>query len=202
MDGSWFWPFVTTKLYIEQTGDIDILLEEMEYFKDLQVHRGEKRDSDWKIEKDSILLTKQGEIYKGSILEHILIQNLTSFYDVGEHNHIRLRGADWNDALDMAVERGESVAFTAAYASNLEEIANIVLLLAKKTGLSKVYVAKEIEVLLSLEADDYDDIEKKKEVLNKYCNLCNSYVSGDKIALIAMNYLLIYIVKVNGLKSI
>ena len=178
-----FWPFVTTKLYIEQTGDIDILLEEMEYFKDLQVHRGEKRDSDWKIEKDSILLTKQGEIYKGSILEHILIQNLTSFYDVGEHNHIRLRGADWNDALDMAVERGESVAFTAAYASNLEEIANIVLLLAKKTGLSKVYVAKEIEVLLSLEADDYDDIEKKKEVLNKYCNLCNSYVSGDKIAL-------------------
>ena len=49
------------------------------------------------------------------VLEHLLLQNLTAFYEVGEHGHIRLRGADWNDALDMAGERGESVAFTNAY---------------------------------------------------------------------------------------
>ena len=36
---------------------------------------------------------------------------------------MRLHGADWNDALDMAWERGESVAFTCAYAGNLKEIA-------------------------------------------------------------------------------
>ena len=112
-----------------------------------------------------------------------MIQNLTSFYDVGEHNHIRLRGADWNDALDMAEERGESVAFTAAYASNLEEIADMVTLLAKEIGLVKVDIAKEIELLLSLKPSDYDDIEKKKEVRNEFCRLCNTYVSGEKIGL-------------------
>lgn len=178
-----FWPFITTKLYIEQTGDVELLLEEKEYFKDPQVHRGEKKDPEWSIEKANMHLTQEGEIYKGSVLEHILLQNLTSFYDVGEHNHIRLRGADWNDALDMAEKRGESVAFTAAYASNLEEIGDMLLLLAKKTGKSKVYLAKEIEVLLSLKPNYYDDINKKKEVLNKFCNLCYSNVSGEKIGI-------------------
>ena len=58
-------------------------------------------------------MTEDALPYEGTVLEHLLIQHLTSFYDVGEHNHIRLRGADWNDGLDMAEERGESVAFTA-----------------------------------------------------------------------------------------
>ena len=44
---------------------------------------------------------------QGTVLEHLLIQHLTAFYDVGEHNHMKLRGADWNDGLDMADERGE-----------------------------------------------------------------------------------------------
>ena len=34
---------------------------------------------------------------------------------------MRLHGADWNDALDMAWEKGESVAFTCAYAGNLQK---------------------------------------------------------------------------------
>lgn len=50
-------------------------------------------------------------------------RNLCAFYDVGAHNEMRLHGADWNDALDMAWENGESVAFTSAYAGNLKEIA-------------------------------------------------------------------------------
>ena len=31
-----FWPFVTTKFYIDQTGDLEILFEKVPYFKDLQ----------------------------------------------------------------------------------------------------------------------------------------------------------------------
>ena len=42
---------------------------------------------------------------------------------MGEHNLYRLRGADWNDALDMAADRVESVAFTCAYAGNLRTLA-------------------------------------------------------------------------------
>ena len=34
-----FWPFGTTKLYIDQTGDMDILFEKVPYFKDLQVRK-------------------------------------------------------------------------------------------------------------------------------------------------------------------
>ena len=59
------------------------------------------------------------------VLEHILIQQLAAFYDVGVHNIYRLRGADWNDALDMAAENGESFAFTCAYAGNLHTLASI-----------------------------------------------------------------------------
>lgn len=175
------WPFITTRLYIEQTGDIELLLEEREYFRDPQINRGEKKDQNWSTEDGNLLLTDKGEVYKGSILEHILVQNLTSFYDVGEHNHIRLRGADWNDALDMASQRGESVAFTAAYASNLEEIAYMIKLLAQKTGRNNIYLAGELAVLLNLEPKYYDDISKKREVLDEYCNLCKAYVSGVKI---------------------
>lgn len=176
------WPLITTKLYIEQTGDIEILLEEKEYFKDAQIYRGEKRDLNWTPEQGNYLLTTEGKLYKGSILEHILLQNLTSFYDVGEHNHIRLRGADWNDALDMAAERGECVAFTALYASNLNDLAGLIKILSEKTGIKTIYIAKEIEGLLNLEVKFYDDIHKKKGVLASFHHLCQSNISGEKVA--------------------
>ena len=112
------WPLMTTALYIDQTGDLSILLKENTYFKDKQVCRGNETDSFYKEGEQPVLRNAQGQEYFGSILEHLLVQNLTSFYEVGEHNHMRLRGADWNDAMDMAKERGESVAFTAAYAGN------------------------------------------------------------------------------------
>lgn len=79
-------------------------------------------------------MVKVNTIIRGSILEHLLIQQLTAFYEVGEHNICRLRGADWNDALDMAPERGESVAFTCAYAGNLRELAELIRALADTAG--------------------------------------------------------------------
>ena len=42
-----FWPFVTTKLYMNQTGDVEILKEKVSYFKDPQVCRGNKKDAEW-----------------------------------------------------------------------------------------------------------------------------------------------------------
>ena len=175
------WPFITTCLYIEQTGDMELLLEDKEYFRDGQINRGEEMNPKWTREDGNLLMTQEGNVYKGSILEHILVQNLTSFYDVGEHNHIRLRGADWNDALDMAAERGESVAFTAAYASNLEEIAGLIKRLVNETGISKLYIAKEIRVLLNLRPKYYDNINEKRETLYEFCNLCKDHISGKKI---------------------
>lgn len=173
------WPFLTTNLYIQQTGDIEILLEESGYFKDPQICRGEERDTKWRPEEGAGQKDIKGELYKGSILEHLLIQHLTAFYDVGEHNHIRLRGADWNDALDLARERGESVAFTTMYAKNMEQIAALLSELKRK-GMQYVQLSEELCGLLECESSVYDSVSKKQKVLYQYCRLCSHQVSGKK----------------------
>lgn len=173
------WPFLTTDLYIQQSGDLDILLKKNNYFKDPQAARGEEKDLLWKPEDGNRLKTPDGAEYQGTILEHMLIEHLAAFYDVGEHNHIRLRGADWNDALDMAKDRGESVAFTAVYGSNLEQMAELVLQLDQK-GIGKLSFFKEIELLLADNTVLYDDIAGKNELLKKYCDTCRHTVSGEQ----------------------
>ena len=84
-----FWPFGTTKLYIDQTGDMDILFEKVPYFKDLQSGRGTTHDEEWNTAYGKQQKVESGDIYFGTILEHILLQNLTAFYDVGEHNEMK-----------------------------------------------------------------------------------------------------------------
>lgn len=123
--------------------------------------------------------TGDGKTYAGSILEHLLIQHLCAFYDVGEHNHIRIRGADWNDALDMASDRGESVAFTAMYAENMRQLAK--LLSAMETqGRTGITLAEEICMLLDTETSVFDSVEGKKAVLSSYCGACRHLISGRK----------------------
>ena len=173
------WPFITTMLYINQTGDYEILLEEKTYFKDAVIHRGADWDGLWH-EDGKELHTHANEVYKGTILEHILIQNLTAFYDVGEHGHMRLLGGDWNDALDMAKENGESVAFSAAYAGNLEKLSHLLMHLYKEKGIETLEFSTELIELIGKDKTIYDSIEKKKEVLRVYCNSCGSYISGNK----------------------
>ena len=173
------WPQITTKLYIDQTGDVGILNREVPYFKDRQVMRGEEFDPQWNEEEGPLQRTDSGEVYRGSILEHLLIQQLTAFYDVGEHNICRLRGADWNDALDMAEERGESVAFTCAYAGNLRGLAGLIRLLERETSGGMVELMEELTVLLSLPA--YDSGAQKREVLSRYAAQCRHTVSGKRV---------------------
>ncbi|MFO7853863.1 MAG: hypothetical protein R6V44_01285, partial [Paracoccaceae bacterium] len=74
---------------------------------------------------DTHLRTEQGTVYKGTLLEHLLVQNLVASLNVGSHNNLRLEDADWNDGLDMAKENGESVAFTAFYGKNLIDMAEL-----------------------------------------------------------------------------
>ena len=177
-----FWPFVTTKLYMDQTGDMDVLFEKIPYFKDLQSMRGTSHDTLWNSEYGKHQKTESGSIYYGTILEHILLQNLCAFYDVGEHNQMRLHGADWNDALDMAWENGESVAFTCAYAGNLNDIAKSLKTL-KETGITTIELAKELEILLTSDSALYENAEKKRELLHNYTELCAHNISGETISI-------------------
>ena len=173
------WPFITTVLYINQTGDYELLFESNSYFKDSLTHRGEKHDALFDgYEKE--VKTYNNIVYKGSILEHILIQNLTAYFDVGEHGHMKLLGADWNDALDMAKEHGESVAFSAAYAGNLENLSELLRWLYEEKNIKNIELAVEVTILLNQGEEDYSSDIRKNEILSEYCNACCSYISGKK----------------------
>lgn len=177
------WPYITTKLYLDLTGDLEFLLETQEYFKDRQCFRSKAVDYQWKEDYGSKQKDNSGQVYEGSILEHILIQHLTAFYNVGEHNNIKLEGADWNDAFDMAEEKGESVAFTALYGSNLMDLSELLLKLGNKLHLQYIEIAKEMLNLIDTfnSPIDYNSAEEKNKLLINYLQLCTHNVSGEKI---------------------
>ncbi len=86
------WPLLTTQLYLDYSGDLAFLLQEQVYFKDSRIHRAQAVDRPGIPEDGTELQTSTGKIYRGSILEHLLVQHLTAFFHVGEHNIIRLEG--------------------------------------------------------------------------------------------------------------
>ena len=161
------WPLITTDLYINETGDLNILFQEAPYFCDQHIWRSSKINPGWKA---------GGKIYQGSVYEHLLLQNLVQFFNVGPHNHIRLEGADWNDGLDMAREFGESVAFSALYARNLGKLAELLL----KTGRRNISLAKEINILLK--HFDYDNKKEKHKILAQYFARTEGCISGKRIS--------------------
>jgi cellobiose phosphorylase len=177
------WPLLTTQLYLDATGDMDFLLQDQVYFKDQFINRAQSLDLAWKPEDGTRLKTADGDIYHGSILEHLLIQHLTAFFNVGEHNIIRLEGADWNDGMDMARQRGESVAFTALYAGNLRTLSELALALTTR-GLTEIDVVAELLMLLDTLSDpvDYNAINAKQARLAAYFATVQPAISGAKVA--------------------
>ena len=179
------WPLYTTLLYVDQTGDFDFLLQEREYFRDPQLYRCRQRDPGWNEEYGYSLRTRAHKIYRGTIFEHMLVQNLTAFFNVGEHNVCRLEGADWNDGLDMASHRGESVAFSAFYAWNLERLAQTVESLAAQ-GHTHLDLARELVMLLDRLPGSrrvkYSSVEAKQDRLQAYLSVVAKDVSGHKMA--------------------
>ncbi len=177
------WPLLTTQLYLDSSGDLAFLLEEQVYFKDSWIHRTQAVDDAWEPKDGIQLRTATGQIYRGSLLEHLLVQHLTSFFHVGEHNIIRLEGADWNDGLDMARERGESVALTALYASNLRALSELVLALGR-LGVTEVHLFSELMPLLDTIHTplDYDSAAAKQSRLADYFAATQSTIQGEQMA--------------------
>ncbi|MBU3805884.1 MAG: cellobiose phosphorylase [Candidatus Fournierella pullistercoris] len=165
-----FWPFLTTQFYLHQTGDLPFLLETAPYFRDGQILRGSQRDETWNPQLGHWHTTNQGQTYQGSLLEHLLIQNLTAFYDVGDHGHLRLHSADWNDAVDMAWEKGESVAFTSAYAGNLSQLADLLEKVEETLDCHELELATPLCQLLGNQSA-YDQIQEKRNILSGYQTL-------------------------------
>jgi len=176
------WPYFTIKLYIDQTGDIDILLEEISYWKDYQIQRAKATDHNWNPELGNCQKTDTGEIYKGNLLEHMLIQHLTCFHNVGDHNNIKLEDADWNDQLDMAPQKGESVPFSAFYGWNLLSMSQMLLKYRELTNSDSILLSKELLILTGLNGRiDNNSVTEKRERLISYFNAVDYSFSGEKI---------------------
>lgn len=174
------WPYLTLKEYIHRSNDIDILIKETEYFSDHQFMRGKKIDrtktnSKWQLK------TKNNKIYKGTILEHVLIQTLVQFFNVGDHNITKLENADWNDGLDMAANNGESVAFSCMYADNLSDIC--ILLKELKKKVKDVELLKELLLLIDTDKvkTKYTSAKLKQKRLNNFLEKTYPSISGKKV---------------------
>ncbi len=175
------WPLLTTRLYLDQSGDLDFLLREQTYFKDQHIRRTQGIDEAWQPEQGTLLRTASGEVHRGTVLEHLLVQHLTPFFNVGEHNNIRLEGADWNDGMDMAPQRGESVAFTALYASNLRALSQCVSELEAR-GVTQAALASELLPLFDTlnEPVNYESVGDKHARLQEYFASVQHTVSGNQ----------------------
>lgn len=152
-----FWPLLTTALYLDETGDDAFLLERQSYFRDTLPCRGEGERREQPAPERA-----------GTVLEHLLLQMTAAFFDVGEHGHMRLRGADWNDGLDMAAQRGESVAFTAAYAYGFELLAVLTERLAAR-GTDTLAVSAPLTELLHFPEAGYGSPQEMHSALSRYC---------------------------------
>lgn len=177
------WPLLTVRLYLDQTGDFAFLLRPQGYFKDHVSHRCQQVDGEWQPQQGTVLRTAAGDPYQGTVLEHLLVQHLTAFFNAGlAGNTILLEGADWNDGLDMAHHRGESVAFSALYAGNLQQLAELVLALEQQ-GAAPLELAAELLPLLDTlnSAVDYASPPAKRERLAAYFDTVGHTVTGDKV---------------------
>lgn len=178
------WPFLTTRLYVDQSGDLAFLLKEQTYFKDQHSHRAQAVDKAWRPDQGTQQRTSSGTVHTGTVLEHLLVQHLTAFFNAGAHGNLRLENADWNDALDMAAGHGESVAFSALYAGNLLELSQLVHALGN-LGVREVELAVEVTRLLDTlgRRVDYASPAARQQRLQEYCDACEHTVSGVKVAI-------------------
>ncbi len=178
------WPWLTLELYLHQTGDVGFLLRKQSYFKDALIFRAKQVDAEWQISQGTRQLSQDHQAYQGSILEHVLVPHLVAFFNVGEHHICRLEDADWNDGLDMAHERGESVAFTAMYAGNLKRIADLLEQLASQKKLEHCTLFEELTQLLDRAtgvALDYDQLVQKQNRLQDYFKSVRHQLTGKTI---------------------
>lgn len=155
------WPLLTVKMYIDETGNTDILLKQQTYFEDQFTHYT-KRSIDY---EGSNTLTFNDNVYYGTVLEHLILQNIVGYFNTGKKGFTRLEDADWNDGLDMANKEGETVAFTMFYLNNLRVIVDIL----NNIESNEVQLYESLMNLINEEInlDKYFDLVSVKKGLNK-----------------------------------
>jgi len=119
------WLTVTVADYIKETGDLNILNEQVAYLKDKWI-KGWDIDLSW----------NKGSIADGTgtLFEHLEKNLAFTFNDVGPHGIPRIGHADWNDALDAAgiKGKGETVWLAMALVRSLKILAELAKLIGEE----------------------------------------------------------------------
>ncbi len=179
------WPMFVVYFYIQQTGDYNLLMTPSAYYKDHVFRRSKDCDIDYdKNSYGSRLLDLNGKVYEGSILEHLMMQNICSFFNVGINNNILLEAADWNDTYDNAREKGESVCFHNFFAGNIVKIQHV-LEHFKTSSIKEIELLQETLVLFDSLAEqkqvNYLSPQEKQARLQQYHDTIRHKVSGKKV---------------------
>ena len=84
----------------------------------------------------------------------------------------------------MAYDKGETVAFTAFYAGNLMEAGKLLKVIKKKKALRQIELSSEMCMLLDTfhEPVDYNSVEEKNALLQRYFEACRHNISGEKVS--------------------
>lgn len=173
------WGFVTVDWYAQRTGDASVFLAEQTYFSDKFTHYTHRSSPVLKENGDTVQRGRDNRPYKGSILEHLIVEHVVPFFNVGDHGNVRLEDADWNDGLDMAKEQGETVAFTALYAGNLRKLASWVRRLEAFEGVKDFSLFSELAILL--EQAQLVDPKERRKVRDRYFDAVAAF-TGETVA--------------------
>ena len=186
VNGLWcdhpYWTAQTVMILANFLGNKNFLFRDgIGYFKDCYQNRGESKVDNWKKGYIENQKTINGKKYTGTIIEHILVQLETMFYDVGDNNLLKQKRADWNDAVDQV--KGENVTFSFALAQNCNEIADLLEKTANELNITEIEVFEELAELIKDFKDNPTDISAKdrQKVLATYLNKVNDAISGKKV---------------------
>ncbi|MDR1195872.1 MAG: hypothetical protein LBL00_05285 [Endomicrobium sp.] len=185
INGLWcdhpYWTAQTVMILVNFLGDYDFLFRPgIAYFKDAYRSRGEVKDLGWKAKTIENQKTSNNSIYKGTVIEHLLTQLLTMFYDVGSSNLLKQKRADWNDAVDQV--KGENVTFTFGAALDCNELADLLEKAAKRKNIAEIEVFEELATLIDKWKTPADIPSKeRKRKLTNYLNKVNGKISGKKV---------------------
>ncbi len=176
------WPIQTISRYIDWTGDLDFLFAETSYFKDRLIAYAKAEDAEYQPAQGEKQLEGGGNVYLGSALEHLLVQNLVPFFNIGDHGNIRIEDADWNDGFDMAAPEGETVAFTHLYAANFRLLVRYLEVLQTQ-GITEIPLFAELTQLLDLDetAPDYSQPRRLRQRLARFFESVAHTLMGTKI---------------------
>lgn len=185
INGLWcdhpYWTAQTVMILINFLGDYDFLFRDgIAYFRDCYRNRGESKDLNWAPGTIDNQKTQSGAVYKGTVLEHLLVQLFTMFYDVGRNNLLKQKRADWNDAVDQV--KGENITFTFGLALDCNEVADLLEKVAKKKNIKEVEVFEELTLLMDKWKKPADIPAKERQrKLSAYLNKVNDKISGKKV---------------------